>query len=270
MSARALCVLILLVSLTACGGGASSASPRTFTQSFSSMSGNWQMTLTWMNTIGVTKTKTQSGFLVISNGAVSGTVLFTDIPCSQSGSVAGTVNDNQVTLSVAGPGLSVALNGTPSSSLASMSGDYTISASPCGSSEVGTWKASLVQPVTGSFQGLFTSNETGLTFPVTAQVNQGPNTGASNANISGSLAITGSPCFTLANISGLISGTTVVMTLLDSNGNPMGNLDGTASLDGTQLVNGNISITNGNYRIQQQAPHTPCSAGDAGAATLTL
>ena len=270
MKALAAYSTALLLFLTACGGGSGSGGPRTFSESFSWISGNWQMTLSTTDALGITKTKTQSGFLVVDKNGITGNLLFTDIPCSQTGAVTGTVSDQQILLSVNGPGLSITMDGLPGSNFVSMSGDYTISTSPCGIVEVGTWKASLVQPPAGNFQGIFVSNDNGLIFPVTAQINQGPNTGASSASLSGSLTVTGSPCLTTVNISGLISGTSVVMNLLDSSGNQVGSLAGVSNTIGTQLVDGTNAASSGNYQVLKQAPHTPCATGDAGIATLTF
>jgi len=251
-------LLALLLLLIGCGGGSSANS------SSGTLSGNWQMTL---QKTGTTKfAKTQSGSLVQNNGVISGSVILTDTPCSGVGNVSGTVTGTAVSMVVSPTGVVVNQTGTVSSDQSSMSGNYTILSTGCSGSQTapqsGTWTANLVKPLTGNFQGTFTSNKAGA-LPVTGQVSQGPNTGSSNTALTGNLSITGY-CFSAANISGVISGTAVVMNLVDSSGVEIAQVTGTSSLDGTSLTGTYHAIAQGTGGT------SPCVDGDSGTVSLTL
>jgi hypothetical protein len=212
-------------------------------------------------------TRTQSGFLLQTNNVLTGSVMVADIPCSGVGSVTGSVTGTDIAFTVGLTGLTVNLNGALGSDQASMTGDYTILASGCqGSSvntqETGTWTANLVKPLTGNLQGNFTSNRIGV-LPVTGQLTQGQNTGISYAPLTGNLSITGY-CFASANIVGVVSGTAVVMNLVNSGGVEIGQVNATSSLDGTSVT--------GTYHIIPQGTGgtPPCVDGESGTVTLTL
>jgi hypothetical protein len=253
--------LALPLLITACGGGSSSSAG----SSSASVSGNWQMTLKKNKT---KLSRTQSGFLVQNNNVVTGSVIFTDIPCSGTGSVSGSVSGTNVAFTVGLTGLTVNLTGTLGSDQASMSGNYLILASGCqapsiNTQETGTWTANLVKPLNGNIQGTFTSTRLGTGLPVTGQITQGQNTGVSYAPLSGNLTI-GGYCFSTANIAGVISGTAVVMNLVNSGGVEIGQVTGTSTLDGTSVT--------GTYHIIPQGTGgtPPCVDGDGGTVTLTL
>ena len=151
---------------------------------------------------------------------------------------------------------------------ASMTGTYVILASGCqatgvNTQETGTWTANLVKPVSGNIQGTFTSTRLGTALPVTGQISQGQNTGVSYAPLTGNLSINGY-CFTSANIAGVVSGTAVVINLVNSSGVEIGQVTGTSTLDGTSVT--------GTYHIIPQGPGgtPPCVDGDGGTVTLTL
>lgn len=185
---------------------------------------------------------TQSGFLLQNGDTLSGSLMLTDAPCSGTGSVNGSVNGTSVSMTVDPTGLTVDLSGAIGSTPGSMSGNYTIFSNGCtgsdSSPELGTWTASLVSPLNGSFQGYFYAHS-GVSYQLSGTVTQGPNTGNLNATLSGTFNITGY-CFTTANIAGVISGTSVVMNLVDSTGTQqIGEIYGTSSLDGT-LMNGKL------------------------------
>ena len=260
MTGRITLLLGLLLLATACGGGSSSTS-----SSSGSIAGNWQMTLQKSNT---KLKRTQSGFLLQNKDTVTGGVIFTDFPCSRVGSVTGSLTGTDIGFSVSLTGLTVNLTGTLGSDQASMSGDYTILATGCegvltNTQETGSWTASLVKPLSGNFQGTFKSTRLGTSYPVTGQVSQGPNTGISNAPLTGNLSVTGY-CFTGAKISGVVSGTAVVMNLLNSDGTQVGELTGTSALDGSSVT--------GTYQVLPQGPTgtPPCDDGERGTVTLTL
>jgi len=250
----------LSILLTAC------ASSNHDPSSSGAVSGNWQISLqpsnpTWRQT-------TQSGFLLEANGILTGSMMFTDISCSGVGSVSGTVSGSNVTFTVTPTGLNMEFTGSMSQPN-TMTGSYTILSTGCGgvysAPQTGTWTANLVTPLNGNLQGTFTSHE-GVTYTITGQVSQGPNTGVSTANLNGTLSTTGYCFFTTTNVTGAISGTSVVLNLVGSNGAQIGQVIGTASVDGTSLT--------GTYRLIGLGPGVgavpPCVNGDSGTVTFTL
>jgi hypothetical protein len=217
-----------------------------------------------------TPPRTQSGFLIQNGGTVTGSVIFTDQPCSGVGSVTGTVSGTAIALLVSPTGINVNLSGTIGSGQNSMSGNYTTLSTGCSATNVapgkGIWTANRVRPLSGNIQGTFTSKDQGLSpVAVKGKVSQGPNTGISAVPLTGSLSATGY-CFSTADISGAISGTSVVMNLVDSDGTQIGQVTGTTSLDGTFIT--------GTYQVMGQGkgaePNPPCVEGDRGTVTLTL
>jgi hypothetical protein len=217
-----------------------------------------------------TPPKTQSGFLIQNGGTVTGSVIFTDQPCSGVGSVTGTVSGAAISLLVNPTGVNVNLSGTIASSQNSMSGNYTTLSTGCSATNVapgtGVWTANRVKPLSGNIQGTFTSKDESLSpVTVTGKVSQGPNTGISTVPLTGNLSAT-DYCFSTANISGVISGTSVLMNLVSSDGTQIGQVSGTTSLDGTFIT--------GTYQVMGQGkgaePNPPCVEGDHGTVTLTL
>ena len=256
MRLRIALLLALPLLMTACGGGSSGAG-----SSPGSISGNWQMSL--QKNQSKLKPKTQSGFLVQNSDVVTGGLLYTSIPCSGVGSVSGSVTGASISLVVDPVGITLNLIGTVSSDQTSMSGNYTLLSSGCGSTESGAWKAELVKPLSGTFQGTFTSTRLGTALPVTGQISQGQNIGISNTTLSGNLNITGY-CFASANISGVVSGTAVVINLVNPSGAEIAQVTGTSTLDGTSVT--------GTYHVIPQGPGgtPPCVDGDGGKVSLTL
>jgi hypothetical protein len=253
-------VLILPFLATACGGGGNSAA----SSSSATLSGNWQMTLKKTNT---KLTRTQSGFLVQNKNVVTGGVIFTDIPCSGVGTVAGSVSGTNVAFTVGVTGLTINLSGALGSDQASMSGDYTMLASGCqapslNTQETGTWTANLVKPLSGNFSGTIKSSKLGI-LQITGQVSQGQNTGASEAPLTGSLSVKGY-CFANASIAGVVSGTAVVINLVSASGVELAQVMGTSTLDGT-------SVTGTYHTVPQGTGGTePCVDGDSGAVNISL
>ncbi len=201
-----------------------------------SISGNWQMSLQPSNT--KIAPHTQWGFLLQNGNILTGSLMLIDVPCSGTGTVSGSVSGTSVSMTLNPTGLTVELSGAIGSTPGSMSGNYTILSNGCtgpnASPDLGTWTATLVTPLNGSFQGNFDAHS-GTSYQLGGTVTQGPNTGNLNATLSGTFNITGY-CFTSANIVGVISGTSVVMNLVDSTGTQqIGEIDGTSSLDGTSM-----------------------------------
>jgi hypothetical protein len=227
------------------------------------LSGNWQMTLQPSNPNLFTKT--QSGFLVEDGTNLTGSMMFTDLNCTGVGNATGTVSGGDISLTVTPAGLEVNLSGTIASSPTSMSGNYTILAAGCtggeSSPQTGTWTANPVSPLNGNYSGSLTSNKAATTLTISGQISQGSNVGSSNASLSGNLSATGY-CFTTANMTGAVSGTSVVINLLNSAGAQIGQITGTSSLDGTSI--------SGTYRILSLgSSFPPCQSGDSGTFTLS-
>jgi hypothetical protein len=251
-----------LFPIVGCGGGSSNSTASVGDP----LSGNWEMSLQKGPS---DPPKTLSGSLMEGpEGAVTGSALFSDIPCSGVGDVNGSVNESDVSLTVSPNGSTVNLSGQLGAGGTTMSGSYTILSSGCDGSpsgpQAGSWTASLVSPLVGSIQGAFVSKMSGSTYPISGKVTQGPNSGSSTTSLSGNLSITGSPCFTTSTLSGAISGTAVVIIFSEPNGAEIGQISGTSSFDGTSLT--------GKYRIARQntPPGTPCREGDNGTVSFTL
>ena len=253
---KSLASLVALCLLTSgCGGSSVANSPVADWP----VSGNWQMTLQNHGAL----TRTQSGFLLENNNVVRGTLIFANSPCAGLSPVSGTVRGSDVSLSVEPTGMSIDLTGTLDPNQASMSGSYMTLASGCGKPETGTWTGDLVKPLNGSFQGRFVSTRSGTNFPITAEITQGPNGGTASTSVTGTLSITGYSCFATANISGLVSGTSVVINFGDSQSPQVGQLTAISTLDGSSL-SGAFSIP------AQRVPGASCHAGDVGTFTLTM
>jgi hypothetical protein len=252
---------LLFVSCLVNGCGSSTSEPA----SSGSLSGNWEMILTKSN--NPVLNKTQSGSLVQKGDAVTGSVIFTDIPCSGIGSVSGTVSGANISMLVSPTGVSVNLTGTIAAGQTSMSGNYNILSTGCAGSQSapvsGTWTANLVSPLNGNITGTITSSGQGGTHSVTGKISQGANAGASSTPLSGSLSATGY-CFSSATIMGSISGTSAVLDLVDTDGTQIGEITGSTSLDGTSMT--------GTYHIVPQGVGgtPPCVDGDNGSVSLTL
>jgi hypothetical protein len=122
----------------------------------------------------------------------------------------------------------------------------------------GTFTASLVPPLNGSFTGtlansLYMAELTGVAPPapiaVSGSFTQSANAGASNASISGTITAIGYPCFSTASVTGTISGQNVYLDVFDYNGQQIGTIGlpgivGTPGTPATLVVNsGSVSLT---------------------------
>ena len=245
-------VLAAQLLLASCGSSNSKPDPST------GLSGNWQITLQ-----GGATSRSQAGFVLQAGKALTGEFLLTG-DCAGVGSVQGEMNGTSVSLTVNQPAQTVGLSGSVSSDDSSIAGNYSILSSGCGASETGTWTAARIQPLSGSFAGSFISNFSGMApFNFSGTLMQGTNVGSTHADISGSMTSTDAVCFSDAMISGVISGTSVVLNFSSSEGSAFGQFTGTASAD-AKTVTGTYDFFNA------QTPIPGCPAGDAGSATLTV
>jgi hypothetical protein len=253
----AVMLLACLAVLIACGGGnSSSINPN------GQISGNWQITLQRTPT----SSKTLSGFILQLSDSVTGGLMLSG-GCAGVGSATGTMTGQNISLDATVTGQALNLGGTVSSDGSTMTGTYTILASGCGNSETGTWSATRVKPLSGSFHGTLTSTRpSGIVSDVSGMITQGPNGGQSSAALSGTITSTNSPCFSSATLSGVISGTTVVIAITGTGDSALGQFFSlTTTTNGTSLT--------GKYSFLSQLqlpPGTPCRSGDAGNVSITL
>jgi hypothetical protein len=250
--AQSLCILLLAgtILLSGCGNSNNSSA----TQQSGTLSGNWQFSL--VNTPDLTTSSgLQGGFLLQNINSVSGTVVYSNTlltstvgPCNGGpAAITGTINgQNAVTLTAVAGAQTYTLTGTLSSNGSTMTGTYTATAGPnvgttsapiiCGegTSQTGpqTWSAVLVPPLSGIVTGTFHSASTSQSsfpnqdFQVSGGLTQGANIGASSATITGNLNFTNYPCIPAgtASVNGQISGNTVVLQLIATNGANIGQI----------------------------------------------
>lgn len=307
----ALLLLTGTMMLSACGGGSSSSG----SQIPLTLSGNWQFTMAPPSD-GSFLGGLQGGFLLQNNGAVTGATTYAVslpnllIPCNTgSAAITGTISGQNVkTIAAVAGTQTFTLTGTLSSDGTTMAGTYTSTAgiagdgSPCGTAQSGLqWSAVLVPPVTGPIAGSFhsTGGAAGLDeqdFLVSGALNQTANTGASNATVTGNLSFLNTltnasdyPCFTSASLSGQISGNSVTLEMIGTDGSELGLIgEPVGSLGSTGVNPVTVSSVHGGYVLQGPGPSylvattpsgtTPCpgslenifAAGDFGNICLAL
>jgi len=224
------------------------------------LTGNWQITL---NRHASTQPQNYSGFLVQSGDAIAGSVILGG-GCSGVGPVVGKMDGQNLSLTINQFGQELTLTGAVPSSSGFMSGDFSTLAGACNAfPNTGTWTAIEVPPVAGTFHGTFTSAGNGAAVSVTGTLAQGPNTGNSNAPLTGTMAISGSATFcdylTTASVTGLISGTNVTLNLFGPEGSQIAQIPASIVPDGTSIT--------GNYSFQGVS--SSCT-GDTGIMRLTF
>jgi hypothetical protein len=255
-------VWVLLVAgtmmLSACGGGNSS----TGAQNNLTLSGNWQFTM-GPPPDGSFLGGLQGGFLLQDSGAVTGAAVYAvslpqlTFPCnSGSAAVTGTISGQNVTLTAVAGTQTFMLTGMLSSGGSTVVGTYTSTAgtaadgAPCGTAQTGLqWSAISVPPITGPIQGSFhsTGGSAGLNnqdFIVSGALSQGENIGASNATVTGTLTflnpttnLSDYPCFSVASVNGQISGNSVILQIINTNGSIAGQIGAPAGSFGSTGVN---------------------------------
>jgi hypothetical protein len=242
--------LLCTIGLAGCGSGGGNGN--------SSISGNWQILLTNPATGAV---KDESGFLLQSGNSLAGNVLLTGSTiCPGVGAAQGRVTGSGVSLTVIQIGQTISLTGTSSGNGSQLGGNYSILASPCGTTQVGVWIGTQIPALSGNIQATFTSGTTpGQVIHFGGTISQGPNTGGSTTTLSGMMTSTDSPCFSSAAITGQISGTAVLLNLATSEGATIGQFIGKAATDATSV--------SGTYDF---FPHgaTPCF--NYGTATIAV
>lgn len=233
---RMLAVALLAVSVflhSGCGGSSSSS------QSVGALSGNWQFNLV-KNYPFQKEQLSASGFLQQSNGNLTGSVQGPattspggGVTCGGTGALTGSVNNQNVSFTLNPGGTAINFTGTLSSDQKAMSGSYQALGGACYDYPTsGTWTASLIPPLNGSFTGTFDSNYmealTGTGTPVPVSVSgsfaQSTNAGTSTATLTGTISAVGYPCFTTASLTGTISGQNIYLSVYGYNGLQIGTI----------------------------------------------
>ena len=306
---KSLWILLLAgtIMLSACSSSSSGAPGGS--QNTASLSGNWQFTVASpsdQSFIG----GLQGGFLLQTSGSVTGGAVYSiSLPPAEGGGnptlcnggsspITGTLSGQSVTLTAVAGSQTFTFTGTLSSNKSTMSGKYSstagsmVNGAPCGTAQTGLqWSAISVPPLTGPIQGSFhsTGGAAGLTnqdFAVLGLLTQGPNIGASNATITGNLDfinqstnLSDYPCFSTALVNGQVSGNTVILQIMGTNGSNLGQIGGTSG-SGVNTVtfdstpNGYVlhSLVSPAYAVNSKAcPGASLgNAGDAGSMCLAL
>jgi hypothetical protein len=206
------------------------------------VAGNWQFNMTAPSDNSFSGGM-QGGFLLQNNGSVTGQVVYSIFLPSQHASggtptlcnggsapVVGAIQGQNVTLMAVAGNQSFSLTGTLSANGSTMTGTYTSTdGQGCGTEQKGLqWSATSVLPLSGSIQGNFHSaldpHLRDQDFPVSGILTQGPNIGASNATITGTLNFQGYPCLATASVNGQISGNSVILQIIAPNGLNVGQI----------------------------------------------
>ncbi len=268
-SLRAILLSCLSIAALSCGGGNPSSSAVS-----SPIAGNWQFTLTRHNS---TEQWTFSGFLLQSGTTMSGSFVLSAGACQGVGPVTGTFDGQNLQLSVGAYGQDFSLSTTLTSdngSVTSLSGQFSTLPGGCiGFASTGTWTAVNVPPLSGSFQGSFVaSGSNGAVVNVAGTLAQGPNVGASNAALSGTINATGSTNFcsyhSNATVTGLISGTSATLMFFGPDGSQIGQIPGPASPPAA--VAPDASSLTGSFVFPAISNSCSGFTGGPGGATLTF
>jgi hypothetical protein len=273
-------LLLGIMALSACGGGVSNGT------SFAppTLSGNWQFTVGEQLNPDPTKPSftggLQGGFLLQTNGAVTGQAVYsimTQPPLGSGGNptecnsgtdqITGTITGQTVSLTAGSTGAQTfTLTGTLSLDGSTMAGSYTSTdGAGCGIVAAQSWSAVLVPPVAGPVLGTFHSGggAAGLNeqdFLVSGALTQAANTGASSAAVTGSLSflnpitdLSDYPCFSVASVTGQISGNSVFLQIIGTDGSNIGQIGQNGPLvgPGPQVVT--FESTQNGYVLQSLA-----------------
>lgn len=275
---KGLCFLVLVGTMmfSACGGGYSSS----VSQIPLTLSGNWQFTLA-PPADGSFSGGLQGGFLLQKSTAVTGAAAYsialpaspTPTVCnSGSAAITGTLTGQEVALVAVAGTQTFTFTGTLSLNGSTMGGTYTSTAGTaangtgCGTAQTGLqWNAIPVPTLTGSVQGTFHSagGAAGLNeqdFLLSGALTQAANTGADNAAVTGNLNFLNAttnlsdyPCFGLVSVKGQISGNTVILQILGTDGSTLGQIGGpTGSPTGLSPVT--LNSAPGGYFLQGVGP----------------
>lgn len=279
-----------LTVLSACGGSGSRPS-----QSSASIAGNWQFAMTAPSDNSF-QGGMQGGFLLQSKGTVTGAVTYSvSLPPQQQGGtstvcgsgsapVTGSVDGQNLTLNVIAGVQTFSLTGTLSAGGSTIAGTYTSTdGKGCGTAQAGLqWSATLVPPLSGAIQGNFHSSLNPALrdrdFPVSGSLTQGENIGASNATVTGTLIFDGYPCISTASVNGQISGNSVILQIIATNGLNVGQIGAAPGVSNPSPVvfesaagGGGLVLHGANgYGVSTKACPGGTLAGDIGNVCLAL
>jgi hypothetical protein len=282
-----LLLLASLMVLSACGGDTPTPSPGT-----GAIAGNWQFTMavpsdnSFLGGI-------QGGFLLQNKSSVTGGVTYSILHPPQGGSpavlcnsgsapITGTLSGQTVTLTVVAGPQTFTLTGALSADGSTMMGTYTSTdGKGCGSAQTGLqWSAASVPALNGTIQGNFhVSIDPALRdqdFLVSGTLFQGANIGASNATVTGNLTFQGYPCLTTASVNGQISGNSVILQIIASNGLNVGQIGapmGSSNPSPVTLVSsaaGSVLQGTNGYGITTKSCPGGTLPGDIGDVCLAL
>ena len=298
-------LLFSLLGLWGCAGSSNSGGSQPGTQA----SGNWQFAMQAPSD-GSFVGGLQGGFLLQNGGTISGSAVFSvalpqppptppTVCSSGAATISATISGQNVNLTAVAGNQTFTFAGMLGANNSTLTGTYSSTAgtaldgSPCGTAQTGlSWSASLVPPLTGSFQGNFHSTQSGTNFrnqnfAVSGTLMQGPNTGASNATVTGTLLFqdpvtlaSDYPCLTQASVNGQISGNVVTLQIFSTNGLDVGQIGGIAAsgpvtFDSTQggYVLHNVGLSGSGYAVinTKSCPGVSLlNAGDSGNICLAL
>jgi len=293
----ALLAVLLTLALTACGGSSSSGG----SPNGASIAGNWQFTVSPPPDNSFSG-GLQGGFLLQNGGTISGAAVYAvsapniqpplSNPCnSGSAPVTGTNSSQSMSFTAVAGSQTFTFSGTVSADSSTMMGTYSSTAgtasdgvTPCGTAQSNLqWSAVSVPPITGPVQGSFhstggLSNLTNQDFVVSGSLTQGQNIGASNATVTGTLTfidpvtqLSVYPCFAQASVNGQISGSSVVLQIIATDGSIAGQIGG--PLNGATGVNpASFDSVQGGYILHGAGPSylvaTKACPGSLGSTVL--
>jgi hypothetical protein len=175
---------------------------------------------------------------------------------SGSAPVTGQITGQAVTLTVPAGAQTFSLTGSLSTDGSTMAGTYSSTdGKGCGTAQTGLkWSATFVPPLTGAIQGSFHSTAGGTAFqnqdfPVSGILTQGPNIGASNATVTGTLSFQGYPCLSTAYVNGQISGNSAVLQIFATNGLDVGQIGAPVGFSNISPVIFQSSASGGGYLL---------------------
>jgi hypothetical protein len=239
------------VLLTSCGGGTQTPSG---VQVIQPLEGNWQFTManpadqSYLGGLqgGFLKQKsdnTLNGAAVYSVALPSQNVGSPPVICnSGSAVITGNISGQNVTLTAVAGSQTFTLTGSANTDHTLITGTYsTTDGGGCGTVQSNLqWSAKFVPIISGPIGGVFHSvgGPAGLAnqnFAVTGFLTEGPNIGASNATLTGTLnfidpisQLSIYPCFDTASVNGQISGSTIILQIIGNDGLNAGQIGGSA------------------------------------------
>jgi hypothetical protein len=266
---------VIMAGTSGCGGNATSTSPVTSSSAqFGIVSGNWGFS---MFSVGTTLFVANGGGNLIQNGTIiSGIIHLSGSPCfdpiTDDLVVTGTASEvtartGSITLTTApirGQTITF-ISSTLISPIAEqnqvLSGTFTLDGGTCAPGTKGPMSAALVTSAAGNWKGTLTPSLQGATpLSATATLAQNGPDAHGFFQISGSLAITGSPCFTSGTItSGSLLGWNANLTITTNDGGQMvfspqlPSLATSSGLHGPyQIVTGACSFDSGDGVLTKQ------------------